>query len=83
MNAQRAEWANAALRRFQEATRTDDEDSLADLLGDLMHRCDYEHVNFEHELRRTRGMYHFETTGEPEDEDLVHPPTPPDNDPPF
>jgi virginiamycin B lyase len=40
MNGDRAEWAAAALRHFQCCTGTDYDDSLPDLLGDLMHWCD-------------------------------------------
>src|SRR5260370_10223485 len=61
MNNGRAEWAAAALRHFQCTTF---EDALADLLGDLMHWCDRNAVNFEDELSRARMHYEAETTAE-------------------
>ena len=47
MNADRAEWAAAALRHFQCTTGTDYEDALGDLLCDLMHWCDRNNFDFE------------------------------------
>ena len=65
-NAERAGWAETALRAFQEDVGTDDEDMLADLLSDLMHWCDREGYVFAEALRR--GSYHYgeETSADPE-----------------
>ena len=60
-NADRAEWAETALRAFQEETGTDDEDMLADLLCDLMHWCDREGYAFKEALRRASSHYGEET----------------------
>jgi hypothetical protein len=61
-NALRAEWAETALRAFQEETGTDDEDMLADLLCDMMHWCDREGFVFKEALRRATSHYGEETT---------------------
>ena len=61
-NADRAMWAETALREFQEETGSDDEDMLADLLADLMHWCDREGVVWEEELRQGVEYYGEETT---------------------
>jgi hypothetical protein len=63
MNGDRAEWAAAALRHFQCCTGTDYDDSVTDLLGDLMHWCDRNGVDFGDELARARRHYHAETDG--------------------
>ena len=47
MNVDRAEWAAAALRQFQCTTGCDYEDSLGDLLCDLMHWSDRNNFDFE------------------------------------
>jgi hypothetical protein len=39
-NLDRACWADRAIRTFRQATRCDHEDSLGDLLADLMHWSD-------------------------------------------
>ena len=62
MNGDRAEWAGAALRHFQCVTGTDYEESLGDLLGDLMHWSDRNNFDFEAALFRARGHYAAETT---------------------
>ena len=63
MNGDRAEWAAAALRQFQRATGCDYEDSLGDLLCDLMHWSDRNNFDFEAALCRARGHYEAETAG--------------------
>jgi hypothetical protein len=62
MNNDRAEWAASALRQFQCVTGTDYEDSLGDLLCDLMHWCDRNNFDFGLALNRARGHYEAETT---------------------
>ncbi len=61
MNDARASWAAVAIESFVAATRTDPEDALADLLGNLMHWSDRNGLDFETELERGRGMYAEET----------------------
>ena len=61
-NADRAAWADEAIRCFQSTTGTDWEDAVADLLCDLMHLCDREAFKFEKELDRARMHYEAETT---------------------
>ena len=63
MNDDRAEWAAATLRHFQCMTGCDYEDSLGDLLGDLMHWSDRNNFDFEAALCRARGHYAAETAG--------------------
>jgi len=63
MNGDRTEWAAAALRQFQCATGCDYEDSLGDLLSDLMHWSDRNNFDFEAALCRARGHYEAETAG--------------------
>lgn len=63
MNGDRAEWAAAALRQFQCATGCDYEDSLGDLLCDLMHGSDSNNFDFEAALCRARVHYEAETAG--------------------
>ncbi|HTV87580.1 MAG TPA: hypothetical protein VME41_01055, partial [Stellaceae bacterium] len=60
-NGDRAEWAAAALRHFQCITGTDYEDSLGDLLGDLMHWADRNNFDFDAALARAQGHYAAET----------------------
>lgn len=60
-NGNRAAWAEAAIAAFVVATGTDPEDALADLLGDLIHWCDRNGLDFDHELHRGRGYYADET----------------------
>ena len=64
MNGNRAESAAAALRHFQCITGCDYEDSLGDLLGDLMHWSDRNNFDFDAALCRARGHYAVETAGE-------------------
>ena len=63
MNGDRATWAAAALRQFQCATGCDYEDSLGDLLSDLMHWSDRNNFDFDAALYRARGHYEVETAG--------------------
>ena len=65
MNGDRATWATAALRQFQCATGCDYEDSLGDLLSDLMHWSDSNNFDFEAALCRARSHYEAETAGAP------------------
>jgi hypothetical protein len=62
MNGDRAEWAAAALRHFQCVTGTDYDDTLTDLLCDLMHWADRNTGDFEADLSRARMHYEAETT---------------------
>jgi hypothetical protein len=64
-NAERAQWAKAALRAFMLETGVDYEDALGDLLGDLMHLADREPFDFEAALDRARGHYAAETGAAP------------------
>ena len=61
MNAEYAELAAASLRHFQRHTGSDWEDAPSDFLGDLMHFCDRNGFDFEHELERARRHYEEET----------------------
>lgn len=61
-NDDRASWAATALGAFRKETRTDPEDAISDLLADLMHWCDRNDSNFEHELARGRRHYEEETS---------------------
>ena len=63
-NDERAEWAASALRDFQRRTGTDDEDTLSDLLCDLMHWSDRNNCDFGAELSRARMHYEAETAAE-------------------
>ena len=65
MNGSRAEWAAVALRAFMDATRTDEEDALGDLLTDLLHWANRHNFDFELALDRARWHYEAETTGQP------------------
>ena len=60
-NDDRAEWAAASLRHFQCTTGTEYEDAPSDLIGDLMHWCDRNGMDFERELNRARRHYQEET----------------------
>jgi hypothetical protein len=64
MNDERAAWAGRAVRVFTEATGTDAEDALCDLLADLMHWADRHRFDFDHELQRGRSHYEAETAGD-------------------
>jgi hypothetical protein len=56
-NAERAASADAALLAYMSRTRCDCEDSLADLLCDLMHWSDKCRLSFAEELHRARCHY--------------------------
>lgn len=56
-NALRALWADESLQVFMARTRCDCEDSLADLLCDLMHWADKAGMSFSRELGRARFHY--------------------------
>lgn len=62
MNDRRAAWAGRAIAAFREATGTDEEDALGDLLADLIHWSDRSNFDFELALDRARGHYAAETT---------------------
>lgn len=57
MNGNRVEWAAAALRHFQCTTGCDYEDSLGDLLCDLIYWSDRNNFDFEAALLRARGHH--------------------------
>lgn len=65
MNDLRAAWAGESLRTFIDETGGDEEDALADLLGDLMHWCDRNNHDFDAALDRARFHYDVETATEP------------------
>jgi hypothetical protein len=56
-NKDRAEWAAAALRHYQSITGTDREDSLGDLLCDLMHFANTNNFDFKAAVIRASGHY--------------------------
>ena len=61
MNSSRANWAGAALAVFVARTGVDREDSLGDLLTDLMHWADRNNFDFEAALARAECHYAAET----------------------
>ena len=61
VNDQRAHWAGVAIDAFQEATGTDREDVLCDLLTDLMHWADRQDFDFEAAFWRAEDHYREET----------------------
>lgn len=61
MNDDRALWADAAIRAFMDVCRTEFEDSLGDLLCDLMHWADRAGFQFDLALERARCHYEAET----------------------
>jgi hypothetical protein len=64
MNDRRSEWAEASIASFIQATGTDREDALPDLLADLMHWADRNDCDFEAALERARMHYEAETAAE-------------------
>ena len=64
MNFDRASWADQAISAFRDATGTDKEDALSDLLADLMHWVDRAGYGFDEAFDRARGHYGAETAGE-------------------
>jgi hypothetical protein len=65
MNDARAEWADEAIQTFIARTGTDLEDSLGDLLCDILHWCDRNNFDFEIALDRAQDHYKEETGGMP------------------
>jgi hypothetical protein len=63
-NLDRACWADKAILAFREQTGCDHEDSLGDLLGDLMHWADARNFDFEAALDRARQHYKEELSDE-------------------
>lgn len=61
MNDERADWASNAIEAFRDATRTDIEDAVCDLLSDLAHWCDRNGQDFSHQLWRAINHYDEET----------------------
>ena len=61
-NDKRAAWAGAAVSSFRQATGTDEEDALCDLLAELMHWADRSGHDFDAVLHRARDHYEAETT---------------------
>lgn len=61
-SGERAYWADEALQAFIARTGADCEDSLADLLADLMHWADRSGLSFAEELYRARHHYVAELT---------------------
>ena len=59
-NAERAASADAALLAYMSRTRCDCEESLADLLCDLMHGADKGGLSFAEEFRRAYFHYRVE-----------------------
>lgn len=57
-NRQRTLWAGNAIKTFCSDTGCDHEDSLGDLLCDLMHWATFENIDFDLALDRARD--HFE-----------------------
>lgn len=64
MNDNRAAWAQAALTTFIDETGIDLEDSLGDLLCNLMHWSDRNNFDFEAALCRAQGHYEAETASQ-------------------
>lgn len=62
LNFDRAAWADKAISAFRAETGTDHEDSLGDLLTDLMHWADRAGFDFDLALERARGHYEAETS---------------------
>jgi len=65
MNDARAEWADEAIKTFMKRTGTDFEDSLGDLLCDLMHWSDRNDFDFNLAFDRARDHYLEETAQMP------------------
>lgn len=60
-NTDRASWAAAALETFIEQTGPDDDASIiADLVADLGHYCDTNHLDFIDIVARGIGHWHAE-----------------------
>jgi hypothetical protein len=61
INFDRASWADKAISAFRDATGTDTEDALSDLLANLMHWADRAGYDFNEALDRARRHYEAET----------------------
>jgi hypothetical protein len=59
-NSDRAAWAEEALIAFCRLTGSNHEDALGDLLCDLMHWADENHLNFDAMLTRAHEHHVFE-----------------------
>ena len=59
-NDDRANWAEAALRAFQAVTKTDDEDAVSDLIGDLLHLAARQGLDPQLMLDRAQANYEAE-----------------------
>lgn len=66
-NADRAAWAKEVLEHFRTITRCDREDTLGDLLCDLMHWSDVNNFDFTLALQRAEGHYAAELAEAPTD----------------
>lgn len=63
-NSQRAEQAHRCVMYFEQQTRSDRENSLKDLLANLMHWADQHGQDFEDALRVARMHYEAEVQEE-------------------
>jgi hypothetical protein len=63
-NLDRANWADKAIMAFREETYCDHDESLGDLLCDLMHWADATNFDFDAALDRARGNYEAELAEE-------------------
>jgi hypothetical protein len=66
-NHERAQWAETAVSAFRRETGADFEDSLPDLLCDLMHLADRRGWDFAEAMERAQAHYEVETTPDPSD----------------
>jgi len=64
-NDDRSEWAHRAILAFENATRTDREDALTDLLCNLHHWADRYGQDFDAMLCRSQMHYEAETRDPP------------------
>ena len=62
MNGERARLAGNTISMFERAAHTDREDSLSDLLVNLIHWADRNDLDFQDELDRAIRNYHSETS---------------------
>ena len=60
-NDRRSVRANTALEAYIEATGTDHDDALTDLIADLLHWCDRNQFDFDACLEQARRHYAGET----------------------
>ena len=63
-NLDRANWADKAIRSFRKQTGCDYEDSLGDLIADLMHWADARDFDFDAAFYRARHHYEAELSEE-------------------